>query len=124
MKIKIQTKRVYEPADEQDGFRVLVDRMWPRGLNKEQIRADLWLKNVAPSTALRQWFAHDPAKWETFKSRYFTELEGQSDNVQALLEKAEQGTVTLLFAARDIEHNQAVALKEYLLAGVRLRAAR
>jgi uncharacterized protein YeaO (DUF488 family) len=111
----IQTKRVYEPAHPQDGFRVLVDRVWPRGKTKEQVQAGLWLKDVAPSTALRKWFNHDRSKWETFKSRYSAELDANPQAVTQLLEKAGQGRLTLLFSARDAEYNQAVALKEYLL---------
>lgn len=112
---EIRIKRVYEPPEDHDGFRVLVDRLWPRGLTKEQVRADLWLRDVAPSTALRKWFAHDPSKWDEFKRRYFAELAQKPDSVQVLLEKAAQGPVTLLYSAHDPEHNQAVALKEYLL---------
>ncbi len=111
----VQAKRVYEPADPDDGFRVLVDRVWPRGLKKEQVQADLWLKEVAPSTALRKWFGHDPDKWEAFQQRYFTELDERQEAVATLVERASQGRLTLLFSARDIEHNQAVALKRYLL---------
>lgn len=111
----IQTKRVYEPAHPQDGFRVLVDRVWPRGKTKEQVRADLWLKDVAPSTALRKWFNHDRSKWEAFKNRYYAELDANPQAVTRLLEKAAEGRLTLLFSARDVDYNQAVALKEYLL---------
>jgi uncharacterized protein YeaO (DUF488 family) len=111
----IQTKRVYEPADRHDGFRVLVDRVWPRGLTKEQVRADLWLKDAAPSTALRKWFGHDRSRWETFKNRYFLELDAAPHAVATLLEEAAKARLTLLFSARDAEYNQAVVLKEYLL---------
>jgi uncharacterized protein YeaO (DUF488 family) len=116
MMIDIRTKRVYEPADPQDGFRVLVDRVWPRGLTKERVQAGLWLKDAAPSTALRQWFGHDRSKWETFKSRYSLELDAKPEVVARLLEQAARGRLTLLFSARDVEYNQAVALKAYLLA--------
>jgi uncharacterized protein YeaO (DUF488 family) len=113
----IQTKRVYEPADPQDGLRVLVDRVWPRGMTKEQAHADLWLKEVAPSTSLREWFSHDRSKWEAFKERYFSELDANPHAVGRLLdEAATKGRLTLLFSARDVECNQAVALREYLLA--------
>jgi len=115
MRTDIRTKRVYEPATSHDGFRVLVDRVWPRGLTKEQVRADLWMKDVAPSTALRQWFGHDRSKWEAFKRRYFSELDAQPQAVARLLEEAAKGRLTLLFSARDAEYNQAVALREYLL---------
>lgn len=111
----IRVKRVYEPAAPADGFRVLVDRVWPRGVKKEELEADLWLKEVAPSTALRKWFGHDPARWEEFKRRYFAELDEKPDVVGRITGGA-KGRVTLLFSARDEEHNQAVALREYLLA--------
>jgi uncharacterized protein YeaO (DUF488 family) len=114
--VDIKTKRVYAEADPNDGSRVLVDRVWPRGLKKERVAADLWLKEVAPSTSLRKWFGHDPAKWEEFKDRYFSELHDQPEAVAKLLEQAEKGHLTLLYSARDTEHNQAVALREYLLA--------
>ena len=115
----IQAKRVYDPPDPQDGTRVLVDRVWPRGLSKEQVQADRWLKSAAPSTALRKWFNHEPTKWEEFKRRYFSELDDQPEAVGELLAAASQGRLTLLFSARETEHNQAVALKEYLLSPAR-----
>lgn len=111
----IRIKRVYEPAEAQDDFRVLVDRVWPRGLTKEQVGAELWLRDIAPSTALRKWFAHDPSKWDEFKRRYFAELDRNPDSVRVLLKVARERTVTLLYSAHDPEHNQAVALKEYLV---------
>ncbi len=122
--IDIRTKRVYEPADPQDGFRVLVDRVWPRGMKKEAVQADLWLKEAAPSTALRKWFNHDQTKCETFKRRYFGELDAKPEIVASLLEKAAKGRLTLLFSARDIESNQAVALREYLLSRSRKRTGK
>jgi uncharacterized protein YeaO (DUF488 family) len=112
----IRTKRIYEPADPHDGFRVLVDRVWPRGMTKEKAGADLWCKEVAPSAVLRKWFCHDGAKWEAFKTRYFSELDAQADVVAKLLQAAAKGRLTLLFSARDVERNQAVVLREYLLA--------
>jgi len=115
MKIDIQTKRIYDAAEPEDGYRVLVDRLWPRGVAKALAAVDLWLKEIAPSTALRQWFNHDPAKWTTFKISYFRELHGKPDLVTTLLEKAATGRLTLLFSARDLKHNQAIALKEYLI---------
>jgi uncharacterized protein YeaO (DUF488 family) len=121
--VDIQTKRVYEEADADDGFRVLVDRVWPRGLKKEQVAADLWLKDIAPSTDLRKWFGHDPAKWDEFRERYFSELDDEQEAVAQLLDKAAEGRLTLLYSARDAEHNQAVALREYLLAHGRESAA-
>jgi len=111
----IGTKRVYEPANPRDGFRVLVDRVWPRGMTKEQVQADVWLKDVAPSTALRTWFGHDQSKWKEFRSRYFSELDAHPEAVAMLLAETAKGRVTLLFSARDADHNQAVALREYLL---------
>ncbi len=112
----IHWKRVYEPADPNDGLRVLVDRVWPRGMTKEQVQADLWLKDVAPSTALRKWFGHDRLKWEIFKQRYFIELDAKPEALARLLDEAAKTRVTLLFSARDTECNQAVALMDYLLA--------
>lgn len=111
----IRTKRVYDPATPDDGLRVLVDRIWPRGMTKERLQIHLWLKEIAPSTALRKWFGHDRSKWEAFKRRYFAELDAKPELVQQLLAEAAKGRVTLLFSARDAECNQAVALKEYLL---------
>ncbi|MCF6157720.1 MAG: DUF488 domain-containing protein [wastewater metagenome] len=113
--LDIHAKRVYEPANPHDGFRVLVDRVWPRGMTKERVQADLWLKDVAPSTALRKWFGHDKSKWEVFKSRYFLELDAKPQIMKKLLDEAAKGRLTLLFSARDVEYNQAVALREYLL---------
>lgn len=109
-----QVKRIYETPAESDGYRVLVDRVWPRGVSKEAAAIDLWLKEVAPSTPLRKWFAHDPARWTEFKRRYAEEL----DNAAALQDLMVLGrthdTVTLLHSARDEDHNQAVALRDYL----------
>jgi uncharacterized protein YeaO (DUF488 family) len=118
----ILTKRVYEPANPDDGFRVLVDRVWPRGMTKEQVQADLWLKEAAPSTALRKWFGHDRSKWETFKRRYSSELDAKPEAVAKLLDQAAKGRLTLLFSTRDAEYNQAVALREYLLSRSKKRA--
>jgi uncharacterized protein YeaO (DUF488 family) len=112
--VDIRVKRVYDPADPQDGFRVLVDRVWPRGMTKEKVRADLWLKEIAPSTSLRKWFGHDRLRWVEFKSRYFSEL-AAAPEVSRLLAEAEKGRLTLLFSSHDTECNQAVALREYLL---------
>lgn len=112
----IRTKRVYEPVNPNDGFRVLVDRVWPRGMTKERVRADLWLREVAPSTLLRKWFSHDRSKWEAFKSRYFLELDAKPEIVARLLDEAAKGRLTLLLSAHDTECNQAVALREYLIA--------
>jgi uncharacterized protein YeaO (DUF488 family) len=110
----IRVKRIYEPAEDDDGYRVLVDRLWPRGIRKTDARIDLWLKDAAPSTDLRRWFNHEPEKWQGFKTRYFAELDGSRQNMQPLLDAAKTGNVTLVYSSRDEEHNQAVALREYL----------
>ena len=110
----IKLKRVYEAPARTDGRRVLVDRIWPRGVSKKAAELDLWLKDVAPSDRLRKGFAHDAERWEEFKRRYFEELEGKPESLEELQEAASRGPVTLLFAARDEERNNAVALKEYL----------
>ncbi len=110
----IKLKRVYEKPSKEDGLRVLVERLWPRGFTKERASVDLWLKDIAPSTELRKWFGHDPAKWEQFCKRYRVELEQRKDAVNLLKQKSEEGTITLVYAARDEKHNSAVALKEIL----------
>ncbi|MCL4394532.1 MAG: DUF488 domain-containing protein [Chloroflexi bacterium] len=110
----IQTKRVYDSASPRDGKRFLVERLWPRGMSKSSLRFDAWLKEVAPSDALRRWFAHDPAKWLQFKQRYAAELTSRRDALEPLVAAALKGTVTLLYSARDVEHNSAVVLKAYL----------
>jgi uncharacterized protein YeaO (DUF488 family) len=110
----ITVKRVYEPFDARDGTRFLVQRLWPRGMKKDSLRIDGWLKDVAPSSALRRWFGHDPAKWEAFRRRYAAELNHQPAAWQLMLEAAHRGDVTLLYSAHDTEHNNAVALKAYL----------
>jgi uncharacterized protein YeaO (DUF488 family) len=112
----IRVKRVYEPASPDDGTRVLVDRLWPRGLTAEKVAAALWLKEIAPSNELRQLFHHDVDRWDDFRAAYFTELDARPDAVAQLLELGRRGRLTLLFAARDVEFNQAVVLREYLLA--------
>lgn len=110
----IKVKRAYEAPARSDGYRVLVDRVWPRGVTRDALRLDAWTKDVAPSAGLRKWFGHDPAKWDEFERRYFAELDGQPEAVAGLLEACRRGTVTLVFGARDVEHNNAVALKQYL----------
>ena len=110
----IKVKRIYQAADQKDGFRILVDRIWPRGLTKEAARIDLWLKDVAPSTPLRKWFGHDPALWEEFRKRYCAEPDQKRGPVDQILSKTKKKRVTLLFAAKDEQHNNAVALKQYL----------
>ncbi len=110
----LKLKRAYEPESRSDGTRVLVERLWPRGLSKARLRVDAWLKEIGPSTKLRQWFSHDPAKWPTFRARYFRELDSRPDAWLPIVSAARQGTVTLVYSSRDTQHNNAVALKEYL----------
>mgnify|MGYP000952682116 CR=1 FL=1 len=113
--MNIQAKRVYDPIDEKDGTRILVDRLWPRGMKKDRLEADEWLKDAAPSAELRKWYAHDPAKWQAFKRRYFDELDQKPEVIDRLRSLASEGTLTLLYSAKDVQYNQAVALMEYLL---------
>jgi uncharacterized protein YeaO (DUF488 family) len=110
----IALKRVYDAPCPEDGVRVLVERLWPRGLTKERAAVDLWLKDVAPSPELRKWFGHDPARWEQFQERYRQELRERKDTVQLLKQKAKESPVTLLYAARDEEHNGALVLQRFL----------
>jgi uncharacterized protein YeaO (DUF488 family) len=110
----VRIKRAYDPIDPVDGQRVLVDRLWPRGLKKESLELRQWLKDAGPSTALRRWFNHDTRRWPEFRRRYFTELDAQPDVTQQLLDMSINGPITLLYSARDREHNQAVVLKDYL----------
>jgi uncharacterized protein YeaO (DUF488 family) len=113
--VQIWTRRIYDPPTAQDGTRILVDRVWPRGVSKENARLDAWFREAAPSTELRKWFGHDPERWEGFKQRYHRELEEHQGALAPLLEAARAGRVTLVFGARDADHNNAVALREYLL---------
>jgi uncharacterized protein YeaO (DUF488 family) len=110
----INLKRAYEEPSREDGFRVLVERLWPRGVRKEALALDLWLKDIAPSPELRRWFGHDPARWEEFCRRYWRELTDRSDTVQLLRDKLREGKVTLVYGSRDEQHNAAVALKKFL----------
>ena len=110
----IQIKRVYDSFEPQDGFRILVDRIWPRGLAKQKAQVDLWLREIAPSTSLRKWFDHDPVKWIEFKKHYFLELEKNDTLIKLVKSKTTEGDVTLLYAAKDCTYNNAVALKEFL----------
>lgn len=115
MKHDIQIKRAYEPVTRDDGFRVLVDRVWPRGLRKDELHADTWAKDIAPSTELRQWFAHDPQRWPEFRKRYLTELRDPAIRAQIrdIIGAAKATpTITLVYSAKDEEHNQAVVLRE------------
>lgn len=110
----IALKRAYEPPTAADGYRVLVERLWPRGLSKAQAKVDLWAKEAAPSTALRIWFGHDPKKWQEFKRRYAAELQQQADILDAIAARARAGRVTFVFASREERFNNAVALKDFL----------
>jgi uncharacterized protein YeaO (DUF488 family) len=110
----IKLKRAYETASPDDGLRILVERLWPRGVSKKKAAIDLWLKALAPSTELRQWYGHDPAKWSHFRRRYWTELQAQGDILALLKYVAQEKTVTFVYAASDEERNSAVALKELL----------
>ena len=108
----LKIKRIYDPVSRDDGKRILVDRLWPRGIKKDQARIDEWLKDIAPSDELRKWFSHDPSKWREFKRRYIKELKDKSNLIENLRAEAKKGNITLLFSARDIEHNNAVVLME------------
>lgn len=110
----IQLRRVYEAAAKSDGMRILVEQLWPRGVSKEKGAIDLWLKEIAPSTELRKWFGHDPDKWEKFRQRYWAELRANNAAVAELKQTIAKRTVTFVFAASDVEHNSAVALKQFL----------
>jgi uncharacterized protein YeaO (DUF488 family) len=112
--MSIRVKRAYEAPAPGDGYRVLVDRLWPRGVSKGKLELDEWRKEIAPSDALRKWFGHEPAKWDEFKERYFAELDEQREQVEGLLPHADSGPLTLVYGAKDEEHNNAVALREYL----------
>jgi uncharacterized protein YeaO (DUF488 family) len=110
----IQLKRVYDAESKSDGIRFLVERLWPRGIKKADLKIDGWLKDVAPGTELRKWFSHDPAKWDTFRHRYLAELTSHPDTWRPILDAARRGRVTLLYSSHDAEHNNAVALKQFL----------
>jgi len=112
--VKIKVKRVYDEYNLEDGYRILVDRLWPRGLSKEKAKIDLWFKEIAPSDKLRKWFNHEQSKWEEFKKKYFEELNNKKDVVNKLLKIIqEKKNVTFLFSAKDRKYNNAIALKEY-----------
>ncbi len=112
----IKLKRVYDPISRTDGTRFLVERLWPRGLSREDVPATTWLKEVGPSTELRQWFNHDPLKWSRFRTRYFRELDSRPETWRPIVTAARRGTVTLVYSSRDEQHNNAIALQEYLRA--------
>ena len=106
----IRVKRVYDPVSRTDGRRFLVERLWPRGVSKEKLRVEAWLKEVGPSTELRKWFSHDPAKWARFRERYFQELDSRPEAWRPIVAAARRGTITLVYSSHDTEHNNAVAL--------------
>lgn len=112
--MEIKIKRVYEKPSKEDGYRILVDRLWPRGLTKEKASIDLWLKEIAPSTALRKWFGHDPGKWKEFQKRYHQELKNNKDQVLLLKGQIKKGKATLVYGAKDEEHNEAFVLKKWI----------
>jgi uncharacterized protein YeaO (DUF488 family) len=112
--IMIRIKRVYEPVGSKDGIRILIDRLWPRGIGKNELRLDSWYRDVAPSNQLRKWFSHDPARWDEFKKRYFAELDSNLTAWSSLADLARSGNMTLLYSAKDEEHNNAKALRDYL----------
>ena len=118
----ITLKRVYDPASPEDGIRILVDRLWPRGIKKETFEFDSWFKDVAPSDALRRWFGHNPKKWRAFCERYFAELDSNPRAWEPIVKAARRGRVTLLYSSRDTVHNNAVALRDYLQLKTRQRA--
>ena len=119
----IAIKRIYEPASRSDGMRILVDRIWPRGIKKDGAKIDLWLKDIAPSTALRQWFGHKPERWEKFRERYRAELSDDATVAQLRDLIKKENRVTLLYSARDTNHNQAVVLADFLKKSLRPRRA-
>jgi uncharacterized protein YeaO (DUF488 family) len=110
----VKLKRIYEKPLKEDGFRILVERLWPRGFTKERASIDLWMKDIAPSSELRKWFGHDPEKWEEFCKLYHAELIGRKDLVDSLKQKSKERAVTLIYSSRDERHNSAVALKMFL----------
>ncbi len=117
MSIDVRPKRIYEPVDQGDGYRVLIDHIWPRGVSRERARLDEWAKELAPSSELREWFSHDPARFAEFRARYRAELAAQRERLRQLIERAEPGPLTILYAARDEQHNNAIVLCEMLRGG-------
>lgn len=122
-KARISIERAYDTPAGTEGCRVLIDRIWPRGVSKDALRLDDWCKELAPSSALRKWFGHDPAKWDEFRQRYFRELEERTEAVDAILARCRAGPVTLVFGAKDAAHSNAAALKEFLERRVGARPA-
>ena len=119
--MEVRLKRAYEPPAASDGYRVLVDRLWPRGVRREAARLDEWARELAPSAELRRWFGHDPERFEEFRRRYTDELAGQEEKLRELRRRAREGALTLVYSARDVEHNDAVVLAEILRRGRRSR---
>ena len=119
--MEVRLKRAYEPPAASDGYRVLVDRLWPRGVRREEARLDEWARELAPSVELRRWFGHDPGRFEEFRRRYTDELAGQEEKLRELRRRAREGALTLVYSARDVEHNDAVVLAEILRRGRRSR---
>ena len=119
--MEVRLKRAYEPPAASDGYRVLVDRLWPRGVRREEARLDEWARELAPSAELRRWFGHDPERFEEFRRRYTDELAGQEEKLRELRRRAREGALTLVYSARDVEHNDAVVLTEILRRGRRSR---
>lgn len=111
---EIIIKKIYEPVSSKDGLRVLVDRLWPRGIKKDGVSINLWLKEIAPSNELRKWYSHDPGKWMEFKSKYFKELDGKKNQTEDLIKKTEKQKLTLLYSSKEDRLNNAAALKEYI----------
>jgi uncharacterized protein YeaO (DUF488 family) len=110
----IKLKRAYEKPSKDDGFRILVERLWPRGLAKQRAAVDMWLKDISPSPELRKWYGHDPDRWQEFQKRYWKELRQKKEPIKQLKQKVRAGTVTFIYAAKDEEHNSALALKRFL----------
>jgi uncharacterized protein YeaO (DUF488 family) len=119
--VDVRLKRAYEPASPSDGYRVLIDRLWPRGVSKQRANLDAWEKELPPSAELREWFGHDPTRFPEFRRRYRRELAAQEDKLQELRQRARAGRVTLIYSARDSQHNDAVVLAEILRQGARSR---
>ncbi len=119
----LKLKRAYDPVSRTDGRRLLVERLWPRGLSKATLHVEAWLKEVGPSTELRKWFSHDPEKWPRFRTRYFRELDAHPEAWRPIVSAARRGTVTLIYSSHDTGHNNAVALQEYLQPKIRRRVA-
>jgi uncharacterized protein YeaO (DUF488 family) len=117
--VNVQAKRAYEPAANSDGYRVLIDRIWPRGVSREEAHLDEWARELAPSTKLRRWFGHDPARFDEFRRRYTAELADQEHKLRELRRRAREGALTLVYGARDTDHNDAVVLAEVLRRGFR-----